>query len=240
MVIDSSFRGACSVLFAVTFALAGASALLAATNNTPFEIKTQFFYKDDGKEIKPLDNNSVLKSGQNVGVVFQSKENCFVYIFWKDSTGNVGTLFPNPGLTAEIPQVMAGKTYWLPHQDGDRWYILDDTPGTEVLYFVASRTRNSRLEQLSKALLATSSGTQANSGEKGVAPSQATQPANQATAREMERELSTMGFAQYSVPKGVEKASFASKEEMFKNLEGVIRVSGAEALIKIEFKHIPN
>lgn len=228
MVINPSLKGSCSVILAVTFVLAGGSVILAATTATPLEIKTQFFYENDSKEIKPLDENSVLKSGQNVGVAFRSQENCFIYIFWKDSTGNLGTLFPNPGLTAGIPQVVAGKTYWLPHQEGESWYMLDDTPGTEVLYFVASRARNPKLEQLAGTLVAQPSG------------AQATQPVNQAAARETERELSTMGFAQRTIPKGVEKASFASKEEMFKNLEGSIRVSGAEALFKIEFKHVAN
>jgi hypothetical protein len=225
---NCSFTVARSAILAATLLLAGGSVLVAATNVPPLEIKTQFFYETDSKEIKPLNDGSILESGQKVGVAFRSQENCFIYIFWKDSTGNMGTLFPNPGLTAGIPQVAAGKTYWLPHQDGESWYILDDTPGTEVLYFVASRARNPKLEQLAGSLLAPPAG------------SQATQPGNQAAGREVERELSIMGFAQHTVPKGVENASFANKEEIFKNLEGSIRVSGAEALFKVEFKHIAN
>lgn len=226
MVNDNSILRACSALLTVSFILAGSSAVLASTNYEPLQIRAQFFYENEDKGVEPINNNSVLKSGQHVGVVFRSQENCFVYIFWKDSAGNMGSLFPNPGLTANIPQVVAGKTYWLPHQDGDRWYILDDVPGTEVLYFVASRTRNLKLEQLARSLLTTSSG------------AQATQPTNQATTREVERELNMMGFAQVTAPKGVEKASYETKQELFDNLEQTIRVSGAQAMLKVQFQHV--
>jgi hypothetical protein len=57
-------------------------------------------------------------------------------------------------------------------------------------------------------------------------------------AEEMKRELSLMGFANYTVPKGAQKATFTSKEQVFEDRENLIRVSGAEAVFKIQFKHI--
>jgi hypothetical protein len=215
------------VILAATFVLAGGSALLAATNATPLEIKTQFFYENDSKEIKPLDNNSVLKSGQNVGVAFRSQENCFIYIFWQDSTGKMGVLFPNPALTEDMPQVTAGKTYWLPSKDGERWYVLDENPGTETIYFVAGRVANPKLEELSRRIQQ-ASGTLADAGGKPE------------DASEIKRELNTMGFAQVSVPKGAQQASYTSKEQIFNNLDQTIRVSGAEALFRVQFQHASN
>lgn len=225
MVINLSVRGVCSVILAVTFVLAGGSALLAATNSAPLEIKTQFFYENDSKEIKPIDDNSVLKSGQNVGVAFRSQENCFIYIFWQDSTGKMGVLFPNPALTDAISQVAAGKTYWLPSKDGERWYLLDDNPGTETIYFVAGRDPNPKLEELTRTIQQ-ASGTQAEIKPENVS--------------EIKREINTMGFAQVTVPKGAQQASYTSKEQMFNGLEQIIRVSGANALFKVQFQHAAN
>jgi len=220
-------------------------AFLVPKSANPLEIKAQFFYEDEGKDIKPLTNDSVLKSGQNIGVAFRSQENSFVYIFWNDSGGHMGMLFPNPKLTENIPQVVAGKTYWLPSKEGERWYVLDDTPGTETIYFVASRNRNPKLEELTRSFSQPSAGVQAQAPEKSAPPQQrvASAPAQQIkpeAAQEIKRELSLMGFAQYSVPKGAQKASFSSKEEASRNLENRLRVSGAEAVFKVEFKHVAN
>ncbi len=221
---------------------------MAGSENLPLEIKVQFLYEDEKREIKPLDNDSVLKSGQKIGVAFSSKENCSIYIFWNDTSGNIGLLFPNPRLTDAIAQVEAGKTYWLPHKDGQRWYVLDDNPGTETIYFVASRNRNPKLEELSQHI-ADPFSPKGISGEKSASEKQGSRPGTEyATAQPVKPEaaeeikdvLNLMGFAQHTVPKAVEKASYSSKEEMFKNLDSTIRVSGAQALFKIVFKHESN
>jgi hypothetical protein len=54
----------------------------------------------------------------------------------------------------------------------------------------------------------------------------------------MQRELSLMGFAGHTAPKGVQKVSFETKERLFEQMENGIRISGAEAVFKVQFKHV--
>jgi len=215
----------------------------------PLDVKVQFFYEDDNKKIRPLENNSVLKSGQHVGIGFRAESDCYVYIFWWDSSGNVGRLFPNPQLTEGTGEIQAGKTYWLPSRGGDRWYVLDDNPGTETVYFAACRKRNPKLEKLYKKLsdltASAGSGERRQNGARdlkkeltlGSKPSDLKQ-AGKRIAGKMERELNLMGFAAHTVPKGVQKASFDSKERILEGMENQIEVSGADAVFKVQFRHV--
>jgi hypothetical protein len=211
----------------------------------PLEIRAQFFYEDENKEIRPLTNQSVLKSGQYVGIAFRSQENSHIYVLWNDSSGKMGVLFPNPALTDNIPEVIAGKSYWLPSKDSERWYVLDDNPGTETIYFIAARNPNPKLEELIRSLNS-SSGLRADAGDyssrrgEGRAYRRHTGPAELGpeSAAAVKRELNMMGFAQVTVPKGVEKASYETKQELFDNLEQTIRVSGAQAMLKVQFQHV--
>jgi hypothetical protein len=216
----------------------------------PLEVKAQFFYESDEKEIKALTDDSVLKSGQNLGVAFQSQSDCYAYIFWTDSSGSMGMLFPNPRLTQGTGQIVAGKTYWLPHSDGERWYVLDDKPGTETIYFVASRDKNPKIEEIYQEMLRNQGqNVQAPSGTwaapagrqaQSQAPSGAAVPQGigPQAAQEITRELSLMGFADRTVAKGAQDVSFSSREQIFEGLEGKIRVSGAEAVFKVQFRHV--
>lgn len=119
----------------------------------PLDINGQFFYEDEDKSVKPLTEDSILKSGQRVGIAFQPDDDCNVYIFWQDSSGAMGLLFPNPELTEGSGRIKGGQTYWLPSKAGkERWYLLDENPGIETLYFVGSRTANEKLVELCKEL----------------------------------------------------------------------------------------
>ncbi|MBM3300164.1 MAG: caspase family protein, partial [Deltaproteobacteria bacterium] len=115
-------------------------------------LKVQFQYEDESKNVRPLEDAAVLRSFQRVGVTFRPESDCYVYVLWKDSTGGMGCLFPNPRLTEGTGHVRGGQTYWLPSQEGERWYVLDDKCGEETIYFVASRERNGKLEDLYRAL----------------------------------------------------------------------------------------
>ena len=230
----------CSIGIAVLVLSFSISYAMAAAN--PLAIKTQFFYETDNKEVTALNNDSVLRSGQHVGVAFRPQEDCYIYIFWVDSAGKMGVLFPNPNLTEGSAQTQAGKTYWLPRKDGERWYVLDDNPGTETIYFVVSRNRSPELEGLNAtAMNPPSSSASRGAQSTGAGPqSQTEQPPSSMgpeAAQKVQQKLGLMGFAEYSIPKGAEKASFQNKEDMFKSIESHIKVSGAEAVFKIVFRH---
>ncbi len=188
-------------------------------------IELKFFYEDEQEQVKLLTDNSVLKSGQHLGVAFKPDADCFVHILWWDSSGQVGRLFPNPQLSDGTGQVKGGQTHWLPSKEGGKhWYVLDDKPGYETVYFVASRERNPKLEKLYEELQALSA--EARTGSRG-----------DKVAGEIEREINLMGFADYTVPARVQQVGYASKEKLFSELESKVNVTGAEAFFKLRFKH---
>jgi len=167
----------------------------------------------------------VLKSGQHVGIAFKPSNDCYVHIFWWDSSGQVGRLFPNPKLTQGDGQVRGGETHWLPSKGVQHWYVLDQVPGYETVYFVASRERNEKLESLFEQLRILGGG--AKSGARGEDVAQA-----------IEREINLMGFADFTVPVK-SKQSFESKEKLFEEMESKIKVAGVDAFFKLRFKHDP-
>jgi len=170
-----------------------------------------------------LTNDSVLKSGQHVGVAFKPDADCYVHVLWWDSTGQVGRLFPNPELTEGTGEAKAGKIQWLPSRKGKHWYVLDDKPGVETVYVVASRERNPKLEELYEQMKALSA--EARKGAKGADISE-----------QIEREINLMGFADYTVP-AKSPQSFENREKLFEELAAKIQVAGAEAFFQLKFKH---
>jgi hypothetical protein len=190
------------------------------------KVDVQFQYETEDGQVRILDDNSSLKSGQNIGVTFKPESDCYVYIFWWDSTGNVGCLFPNPELTAGDCSVKAGKTYWLPYSsEGDRWYVLDNNPGAETIYFVASRERNKKLESLYSKM-------RGGNGQKGSGAKE------KVLSAEIEREINLMGFADRTVAKFAGISS-ADRRSLFESIDNEIKVSGADASYRITFRHVP-
>lgn len=189
------------------------------------KIKAEFFYEDQSKQVRQLKEGTTLKSGDHVGIAFRSESDCYVYILWWDSSGAVGRLFPNPQLTEGTGEVKAGKTYWLPSQEGERWYVLDDKPGQETVYFLASRNRNPKIESLYDTLSRIASGAAGEAKTKEV-------------SGELERELNLMGFADVTAPKTGQQTSFQNRESFFHALESQTRVVGADAIIKLTFNHV--
>jgi len=192
---------------------------------TGIKIDLKFFYEDDDGKVRLLGNESVLKSKQHVGIAFKSDADCYVHILWWDSSGQVGSLFPNPKLTEGSGLVKAGDVHWLPSRRGKHWYVLDDVPGYETVYFVASRERNPKLEALCAQIRASGKG--AGRDSKADSPEQ-----------EIEREINLMSFAEHTEPESPE-TPYESKEKLFEEIENKIRVVGADAFFKLRFKHEP-
>ncbi|HUU90999.1 MAG TPA: FlgO family outer membrane protein [Phycisphaerae bacterium] len=85
-------------------------------------------------------DGSVLRSGDQFQVQFTPVSDCWVYIFLFGSTGKCETLFPYPGVKLGN-FCRGGVSYTVPDPDaasGSRWFYLDNNPGTETLYIVAS------------------------------------------------------------------------------------------------------
>ncbi len=191
------------------------------TYKDSLRIKVGFVSQDDSGHESRLTNESVLQSGDKIGITFQPNADCYVYIFWWDSSGQVGRLFPNPKLTEGSGEAKAGQTYWLPSKEGKCWYVLDNTPGTETIYFIASRQRNPRIEALYDELKRL--GSSARSGK-----------AVEQVSNELERQFNIMGVADYVLP---DKSSQASGN-LLEAMENQIKVVGADAYYSIKFKHV--
>ena len=103
------------------------------------ELDVKFFYETDDHLLKVLTDESVLKSGQHVGIAFKAKTDCYVQVLWWDSQAKLVKVFPNPQFGEGTGHVKAGETVWLPYKGKKHWYVLDNQPGTETVYFVATR-----------------------------------------------------------------------------------------------------
>jgi hypothetical protein len=153
-----------------------------------------------------------------------------VYIFWWDSSGQVGRLFPNPELTEGSPAVGGGQTYWLPLRQGEkpqyRWYVLDDVPGEETFYFVASRSRSEKIERLYNKLCQADGNSGAGVGRKQL-------------AQELEREFNLMGIARFTATADARDVSSAKdRESLFRSVQSEIAVVRADVSYCVKFKHV--
>jgi hypothetical protein len=195
------------------------------TYKDKLEVDVKFFYETKDNRVELLTDDKVLKSGQHVGIAFKPNADCYVHIFWWDSSGQVGRLFPNPKLTEGDGRVKGGETHWLPSKGVKHWYVLDQVPGHETVYFVASRERNKKLESLFEQLKSLAAGSKSGARGKDV-------------AQAIEREINLMGFADYTVPVK-SKQSFENKEKLFEEMESKLKVAGVDAFFKLRFKHDP-
>jgi len=80
-------------------------------------------------------NGTILRSKDMFHVRFTPLSDCYVYLILFGSAGKAQVLFPHPEIKKDN-YCRGGVTHRVPQ--GDRWYWLDDHPGTEMLYLVAS------------------------------------------------------------------------------------------------------
>ena len=201
----------------------------------PLVVDVQFQFLDKDGNPQQLTDDSQLKSGDAIGVAFRAHSDCYAYLYWWDSSGNVGQLFPNPELTDGDANVTEGKTYWLPTRSGEemkkRWFQLDSTPGTETIYFVASRERNSKLENLFANLQQLPE--QERSGNVG-----------KNIKGDMEREIRLMSMQPR--PMGIRNKTIVVEPTQQRDSGGMseamkneINTSGAEKVVCVTFQHLP-
>uniref|UniRef100_A0A7C4ETP8 DUF4384 domain-containing protein n=1 Tax=Desulfomonile tiedjei TaxID=2358 RepID=A0A7C4ETP8_9BACT len=191
----------------------------------PLSLKVEYVWKDDQGRIQPLTSDSVLKSGQKFAVRFRPEADCYVSIFWWDTAGNVGRLFPDDRLVDGSGAVKRGIDYWIPTQeDGRRWFVLDKNVGKETFYFLASRVSNPRIQNLYQRLRSMSKA--AREGAFGKLES-----------REIAKQLDQlMGVEPETVPMERSRGSIGA-DTLSEAMENEIKVSGAEAVYRLTFTH---
>jgi hypothetical protein len=102
----------------------------------------------DGKNsLLPVTQDMVLKSGDQIKMMVELQRRCFVYIFHHSREDGFKLLFPY-SLQQFESDYQPNRRYYVPR--GEAWFRLDQNPGREVFYLLAS---SKRLDELEKAYL---------------------------------------------------------------------------------------
>jgi hypothetical protein len=96
-----------------------------------------------------VQSGSKLKSKDNLRVYFETNQKSYVYMLIFDSEKKASVLFPDPRI-AVGNQVQGGVEYQIP--PGDDWFWLDEHPGTETIYVIASYEPLTELKKMLDAL----------------------------------------------------------------------------------------
>jgi hypothetical protein len=92
----------------------------------------------------PVQNDMILRSGEQLKLFIEPKNEIYVYFFHLSSEGDLTFLYPGEGQSARIKP---GLQVFIP--DGPRWFQLDTLTGQEKFYLIASAQQLDRLENLS-------------------------------------------------------------------------------------------
>ncbi len=88
--------------------------------------------------VEPVKDGMVLRSGDKLKMMIELRKKCFVYVIHLNSQNEVSMIFPyDLKLFAQDYEV--GHRYYIPQ--GDAWFQLDNNPGKETFYVIASDQR---------------------------------------------------------------------------------------------------
>lgn len=96
-----------------------------------------------------LADGSTVPSGQRFKLRLQANSDCYLYVLLYDSRSKASVLFPHREV-ALSNQVRGGVSYEVP--PGSTWYWLDNHPGLETFYLVASYVPLEDLDALLRAM----------------------------------------------------------------------------------------
>ena len=120
-------------------------------DDKPLSIQASYVYRAGGTgPFLPITSGIELSSGDHYKTYFKANQDCYVYVYQTDATGQVFRLFPLKQFDGVMLNhnnpVKAEADVVLPSDD--RFFYLDNTIGKEKIYFIASLQRNSDLETL--------------------------------------------------------------------------------------------
>lgn len=94
----------------------------------------------------PITKDTTLQSGEEVKMVVELVKDCFVYVIYQSSKGEIYQLFPYETSQFLSNDYVKGKNYYIPK--GRSWFKLDNNTGRETFYLLASAQRLPELEVL--------------------------------------------------------------------------------------------
>ena len=138
-------------LFCLFFLLDTHAAVHAQQTAAPSDdsIKFQWAFgalkKANGSKFEAVTRDTVLKTGDQIKFFLKVNQNCFVYLIYRSSQGELSVLFPKRFQLLSTEYTVAGNHY-IPTDD--QWFELDEHTGEERFYLLASVKRLTDLEAL--------------------------------------------------------------------------------------------
>ncbi len=129
----------------------GDSPLFAEETQPTQEANLQFQWafgalkKANGSKFEAIERDTILKTGDQIKFFLNVDKNCFVYLIYSSSQGELSVLFPYRFKLRSSEYTVAGHHY-IP--GGNQWFELDEHTGEEKFYLLASANRLMQLEAL--------------------------------------------------------------------------------------------
>jgi hypothetical protein len=101
--------------------------------------------KANGSKFEAVSKDTDLKTGDQIKFFLKVNKNCFVYLIYRSSQGELSVLFPHRFKLLSAEYTVSGDHY-IPK--GDEWFELDAHTGEERFYLLASVERLLKLETL--------------------------------------------------------------------------------------------
>jgi hypothetical protein len=118
-----------------------------AQSHTNANIRFQWAFgalkKANGPEFEAVTRDTALKTGDQIKFFLNVNQDCFVYLIYRSSQGELSVLFPQRFNLKSAEYTVAGDHY-IPK--GDQWFELDEHTGEERFYLLATVKRLLELE----------------------------------------------------------------------------------------------
>ena len=101
--------------------------------------------KANGSKFEAVTKDTDLKTGDQIKFFLKVNQDCFVYLIYRSSQGELAVLFPHRFKLKSAEYTVAGNHY-IPKDD--QWFELDEHTGEERFYLLASKKRLMDLEAL--------------------------------------------------------------------------------------------
>ena len=113
--------------------------------NVKFQWAFGALKKANGSKFEAVAKDTDLKTGDQIKFFLKVNKNCFVYLIYRSSQGELSVLFPQRFKLLSAEYTVSGDHY-IPK--GDEWFELDEHTGEERFYLLASVERLLKLETL--------------------------------------------------------------------------------------------
>ena len=155
MIRMHSTAWSCAVV-AILFCLFIPFASADSTQTARFEFQWAFGAltgRDDNPQLLSIEEKAVLQSGDRMKIFLLPQSDCFIYLFYRSSQGELAVLLPPQGAGS---RASAGTRTMVP--PGVDWFRLDDVVGIETFYLLVSARPLENLDALCEQLHAAAAG----------------------------------------------------------------------------------